>query len=165
VITTSKLSFTDGEHSSREVPRLGCDCRACYEARQEHIEKELKALYEDESGYHPLEKQLPISIRLPIITRAIDGYIHGAVPYEAMKTRLIEQLWKMAQDHYKAECERASRAYQPALVVRPPETPATSGDRCPFANVGIAPPQQLPNEFRSPCPLCGKYPAPCGLGT
>lgn len=112
MITPSALSFgPDVDHPRREEPRLGCNCRACYYARMDHVEETLRRLHEDEHRPRSAidDPSRLLEYRLPILQQAMQSYLRGSVTYEAMKTNLIEQLWKMAQDTYKANCERAMR--------------------------------------------------------
>ena len=110
MITASELSFgPDREHSRREEPRLGCNCRDCFYAREEHIEEALLKLYRAEQGHDFTTAPQPaLLIKLPIISQAVLHYLHGAIGYEDMKTKLIEQLWGLVQDHHQAEMQRVS---------------------------------------------------------
>lgn len=105
MITTSELSFgPDTDHDYREEePRLGCNCRACYYARERHIEPELRKLYEAE-----IDPQIDGMISLPIVRQALQKYLYGHVTYEAMKTSLVEALWRNAQENYRDQVQRAT---------------------------------------------------------
>lgn len=98
--------MTEWEHSRRDEPRLGCSCRGCYETRHEHVEADLRELWQHERE----DKGLTVAV----VHQFLQLYFHGAMTYQEMKTKLILELWQRQNSYLQQLIEL--RALEPLTI-------------------------------------------------
>lgn len=103
------------EQADQSAPRVGCDCRECYLARERYVDPRL---FEIVGVRHQFHDRSDGPAR-DLVRRGIELYLMGKIEWAALQSMIIEELVKLADDQFKRELDRTRLELPPRFIANP----------------------------------------------